>query len=105
MKRIKELALYDQVKGLHSLIRDLEQAAELDKKQDQLAKQDTDLSYNLGNFYKKYNTNWQETLTAINWVKKIIGKLELDELPKNLAEILAESDNEEAFKNFQKTSI
>jgi superfamily I DNA and/or RNA helicase/very-short-patch-repair endonuclease len=102
MKRIKELALYDQVKGLHSLIRDLEQAAELDKKQDQLAKQDTDLSYNLGNFYKKYNTDWQETLTAINWVKKIIGKLELDELPKNLAEILAESDNEEAFKNFQR---
>ncbi len=101
MKRIKELALYDQVKGLHSLIRDLEQAAELDKKQDQLTKQDTELSYNLGAFYKKYNTDWQETLTAINWVKKIIGKLEIDELPKNLAEILAESDNEEAFKNFQ----
>lgn len=101
MKRIKELALYDQVKGLHSLIRDLEQAAELDKKQDSLAKQDTEFSYNLGNFYKKYNTDWQETLTAINWVKKIINKLEIDELPKNLAEILAENENEEAFKNFQ----
>lgn len=100
IRKIKELALYDQVRGLHSLIRDLEAAANLDKKKVDLGKQETNLEMSLGHFYKKFDTDWEETLTAVRWVKKVLEKLEVEELPKTLSEVLAESENEEAYKNF-----
>ena len=100
VRKIKELALYDQVKGLHSLVRDLEEAASFDKKQQELSKEETNLEMSLGHFYNKFDTNWEETLTAVKWVKKVLDKLEIDELPKSLSEILAESESDEAYKKF-----
>lgn len=78
MAKVKKTALYNEVKGLHNIINDLEEAVKLDKQSAELKDSEIELSLGLGDFYKNFDTNWEETLNAIKWVQKILNKFETD---------------------------
>jgi superfamily I DNA and/or RNA helicase len=95
--KIKKMTLNKQVTGLSSLMHDLEKAAEYDQKQSELSEQQTKLEYNLGDFYKKFDTNWEETLTAVKWVKKVLSKLDIEKLPSSLEQVVADEKDHQEF--------
>jgi superfamily I DNA and/or RNA helicase/very-short-patch-repair endonuclease len=102
VNQIKKMALYNEAKNLQTIIADLEQAALLDKKAVELSKDKSQLSLELGDFYKEFNTDWDETITAIKWVQKVMGKFDSDQLPTSLVNVISEPDNLEDFKEFEK---
>jgi superfamily I DNA and/or RNA helicase/very-short-patch-repair endonuclease len=102
VNQIKKMALYNEAKNLQTIIADLEQAAILDKKAVELSKDKSQLSLELGDFYKEFNTDWDETITAIKWVQKVMGKFNSDQLPTALVDVISERDNAEDFNEFEK---
>ena len=58
----------------------------------------------LGDFYKKFDTNWEETLTAIRWVQKITSKLELEAGASSmpLFNVVSDAANQDDFEEFKK---
>ncbi len=102
INQIKKLSLYNEARNLETIIDDLQQAALLDKKTHELNKESTELTLVLGDFYKEFNTDWDETITAIRWVQKVLGKFNTTNLPVPLVEVLSETRSQEDFKEFEK---
>lgn len=101
ISEIKKMALYNESRDLKTIVNDLQHAAQLDKKAHEIAKEGTELSLQLGDFYNEFDTNWDETITAINWVKKVMGKFDTDALPGNFVEIITENKKQDDYKNFE----
>lgn len=105
---IKKLSLFNKITNIKDLVADLEEAALIDQKKKELAKDDAELSLVLGDFYKSFNTDWNETLTAIRWVRKILDKFELSSenasLPSTLISVISESKTDEDFEEFKSLS-
>ncbi len=102
VNQIKKLSLYNEVRNLETIIEDLQQAALLDKKSHELNQESTELSLVLGDFYKEFDTDWDETITAIRWVQKVLGKFNTNALPMPLVEVISESGSQDDFKEFEK---
>lgn len=101
VNQIKKMALYNEAKNLQAIIADLEQAALLDKQASELTKDKSQLSLQLGDFYKEFDTDWDETITAIKWVQKVMGKFEAGNLPSPLLEVISEKDKIDDFEDFK----
>ncbi|MDA0772327.1 MAG: DUF4011 domain-containing protein [Cyanobacteria bacterium] len=99
--KIKKMSVYNEAKSIDSIIRDLEHAAQLDKKANEIAKEETELKFALGDFYDEFDTDWNETITAINWVRKVMGKFGDGSLPNTLLEVVSENTEEDSFSDFQ----
>ena len=102
MGQIKKYALLNQSKDLNSVISDLQSAAQLDKKNQELNKDGAELALVLGDFYKDFDTNWDETITAIKWVQKVMGKFNSQNLPEPLLNLVSEDANHDDFEDFEK---
>ena len=99
--QIKKMALYNEAKNLQTIIADLEQAALLDKQASELIKDKSELSLQLGDFYNEFDTDWDETITAIKWVQKVMGKFDTGNLPNPLLDVISEKDNTDDFNEFE----
>jgi superfamily I DNA and/or RNA helicase/very-short-patch-repair endonuclease len=98
--QLKKFALYNEVKDLQAVISDLEEAVMLDKQAMTLRKDEANLSLNLGDFYKKFDTDWNETLTAMQWVQKILTKM--DTVPTALLNVVSDTHSEDGFEEFER---
>lgn len=101
INQVRKLSLYNEARSLEIIINDLQQAALLDKKSSEISKEGTELSLVLGDFYKEFDTDWDETITAIRWVQKVLGKFNSDNLPGTLIEIISDSKPGDEFNEFQ----
>ncbi len=99
--QIKKLSLFNEARNLQTLVEDLKQAALIDQKSHELSKTGTELSLELGDFYKEFDTDWQETITAITWVQKVMHKFDSSELPSNLLEVISSDSSKDEFQDFQ----
>jgi len=99
VSKIKKLSLYNEARDLKTLITDLEAAVMLDKQTADINDESAQLSFVLGDFYKHFDTNWQETLTALKWVQKVLDKFDNGDLPVQLADTIS---NPEDFSDFKK---
>lgn len=116
MSKIKKVALYNNVQGLNYIIQDLKEAVELEQQSKKVEGEESELAISLGNFYKKYDTNWEETINAISWVQKVLNKFgdnmefmpALDAsgnnmpLPSSLMSVVSESKDDDDFQEFRK---
>ncbi len=102
VSQIKKLSFHNQAKDIKDIINDLQQAAELDQKSKELHTEGTELSLVLGDFYKEFDTDWQETITAIKWVQKVLNKFESGVVPTQLVEIVSDSSSQDAVNQFNK---
>lgn len=108
VSQIKKLAFEKSSKDLKAMMRDLEFALELDSKQKDLESESAQLSLALGEFYKEFETDWDETRTAIRWVQKILNKFETSQLPSSLVTVItdASSDSDrESFNEYGKVLL
>ena len=101
VNQIKKLSLYNEARNLETIIEDLQQAALLDKKSHELNQDSAELSLVLGGFYKDFDTDWDETITAIRWVQKVLGKFNAGNLPVSLVEVISEAGSQEDFADFK----
>lgn len=101
INKVRKLSLYNEARSLEIIINDLQQAALLDKKSSEISKEGTELSLVLGDFYKEFDTDWNETITAISWVQKVLGKFNSDNLPGTLIEIISDSKPGDEFNEFR----
>ncbi|MDD9898656.1 MAG: DUF4011 domain-containing protein [Candidatus Melainabacteria bacterium] len=99
--QIKKMSVYNEAKSIETIISDLQHAAQLDKKSHELAKDETELKLELGEFYKEFDTNWDETITAITWVRKVMGKFGGQGMPSALLEVVSEDSQEQGFDDFE----
>lgn len=99
--QIKKLSVFNEIKNLQNLIGDFKQAALVDKKANELDKASAGLSLELGGFYKEFDTNWDETITAITWVQKVLNKLNNSELPDTLIELISSESTNDDFNDFK----
>lgn len=102
MGQIKKLAMFNEARNLETIVNDLQQAALLDKQAHELSKEGAQLSLVLGDFYKEFDTNWDETISAIRWVQKVIGKFNSGSLPMSLLEIISDTSVDHDFEDFKK---
>lgn len=102
MGQIKKHALLNESRDLNTIINDLQIAAELDRKNQELNKEGAELSMVLGDFYNDFDTDWEETITAIKWVQKVMGKFNSQNLPEPLMNIISEDNNDDDFDSFEK---
>lgn len=100
--QIKKLAMYNEARNLQTIISDLQQAALLDKQAHELTKEGTELSLVLGDFYKEFDTDWNETIIAIKWVQKVLGKFNSGSLPASLVDVISDSGSSDDFEDFKK---
>ena len=100
--QIKKYAQYKQIMGAKALVKDLEIAAKLDKRNSEIQEKYAELNYVLGDFYQKFDTDWEETLTAITWVQKILSKLDFEELPPSLVEVVTRAGGQRDYEDFTK---
>lgn len=102
VSQIKKHALLNESRDLNTIINDLQVAAELDRKNQALNKEGAELSLVLGDFYKDYDTDWDETITAIKWVQKVMGKFDSQNLPAPLLDLVSEDAGDDEFDSFEK---
>ena len=102
MAQIKKHALFNESRNLNTIINDLQLAAQIDKKNQDLNKDGAELSLVLGDFYKEFDTDWDETITAIKWVQKVMGKFDAENLPSGLIEVVSQDAPEDGFVSFEK---
>lgn len=98
VSQIKKLSLYNEQKDLNTIIADLEQAAMLDQQTAAIDKESEELQYVLGDFYEKFDTNWEETLTAVRWVQKVLDKFDAN-IPSALLEVVSSAEKQLADSN------
>jgi superfamily I DNA and/or RNA helicase len=102
VSQIKKYALLNESRDLTTIINDLQMAAELDRKNLELNKDGAQLSLVLGDFYKDFDTDWDETITAIKWVQKVMGKFNSQTLPEPLLNLVSDEAADEDFVSFEK---
>ncbi len=101
--QIQKHALLNESRDLTTIINDLQVAAELDRKNQELNKEGTELALVLGDFYQEFDTDWDETITAIKWVQKVMGKFDNDAaLPSTLMNVISEDAHDDEFESFEK---
>ncbi|MEY3370627.1 MAG: hypothetical protein RLZZ361_1297 [Cyanobacteriota bacterium] len=101
VNQIKKTALLNESRSLQVIINDLQQAVLLDKQADELNKDGAELTLVLGDFYKELDTDWNETITAIRWVQKVMAKFNTDVLPNALVDVISEVRAGEEFEQFK----
>ncbi len=101
MAQVKKTTLYNDIDNLSSLVNDLEQAVKLTEKKEELEGHQSEYSLALGDFYKKYDTDWQETLTAIQWVQKILNKVGHSQMSTELLQVVSDSADNDDFEQFK----
>ncbi len=101
MGQIKRLSLYNEARDLNVLVNDIQAAILLEQQEGEIVKEGTELSLKLGEFYREFDTDWNETLVAINWVKKVLGKFEAQQLPSALLDTISDSKDEVGYDDFR----
>lgn len=99
---IKKMSKANTMLSFKALLEDLKRAAELDKQNLMLGKDNYALS--LGDFYKEFDTNWEETLMALDWVKKILSKFDSISIKSNLLDLMSSESNEDDFEIFRQSA-
>lgn len=102
VNQIKKTALLNETRSLQVIINDLQQAVMLDKQASELNKEGTELTLVLGDFYKELDTDWNETITAIRWVQKVMAKFNSEVLPSALVDVISDVHAGEEFEHFKK---
>jgi very-short-patch-repair endonuclease len=101
INQVKKMSLFNETRSLQMIINDLQQAVLLDKQASELNKDGAELTLVLGDFYKELDTDWNETITAIRWVQKVMSKFNADVLPNALLDIISDARVDEDFEQFK----
>jgi len=99
--QIKKLSLVKEANSIEQLIEDLTKAAQIDKANYELNKDSNHYALVLGDFYNEFDTNWQETLTALEWVKKVSSKFDSGKAPNSLIQAISAERGEIEFEDFK----
>ena len=101
MGEIRKTAIYNDTRGMSQIVNDLEEAIILKEQEQKIEGKESELDLALGNFYQRFDTNWEETLNAIKWVKKILNKLNQEQISGSLLTLVTDGNDQEDFEEFK----